>query len=39
MVIDIWTEMANDRAESTGTGGGSSGDTVRAATQEDFDRF
>jgi hypothetical protein len=40
MVIDIWTEMANDRADSadssTGGGGGSS---VRMATQEDFDRF
>jgi hypothetical protein len=37
MVIDIWTEMANDRADSdTGEGGGSS---IRMATQEDFDRF
>lgn len=32
MVIDIWTESLNDRAES-------SGGTVREATQEDFDRF
>jgi len=32
MVIDIWTESLNDRANS-------SGETVREATQEDFDRF
>lgn len=35
MVIDIWTESNNDRA----TDGKQGGDTVREATQEDFNRF
>jgi len=38
MVIDIWTEMANDRAEAE-TSGHREEDVVRMATQEDFDRF
>jgi hypothetical protein len=39
-VIDIWTEKANDHIETSGMDSeGSSGDTVRAATQADFDRF
>jgi len=39
-VIDIWTEKANDHIENSDTDSkGSSGDTVRAATQADFDRF
>lgn len=37
MVIDIWTESLNDRVD--GTGNNSSNDTVREATQADFDRF
>ncbi len=37
MVIDIWTESINDRADDTEKTG--NGDTVRAATQADFDRF
>lgn len=37
MVIDIWTESLNDRVD--GTGNNTSNDTVREATQADFDRF
>lgn len=37
MVIDIWTESLNDRADGTENSG--SGDKVREATQADFDRF
>lgn len=33
MVIDIWTESINDGANDKG------GDTIREATQDDFDRF
>lgn len=33
MVIDIWTESNNDRAMEKG------GDSVREATQEDFNNF
>lgn len=33
MVIDIWTESINDRANDKG------GDTIREATQDDFDKF
>lgn len=33
MVIDIWTESINDRANDK------NGDSVREATQADFDRF
>lgn len=33
MVIDIWTESNNDRATKK------SGDSVREATQEDFNNF
>lgn len=33
MVIDIWTESNNDRAVERG------GDSVREATQEDFNNF
>lgn len=34
MVIDIWTESLNDRAQ-----GERGGDMVREATQEDFNKF
>ena len=34
MVLDIWTEKGNDGAYQ-----GKSGDTVREATQMDFDKF
>lgn len=36
MVIDMWTESNNDRAEVDKKGGG---DTVRMATQDDYNRF
>ena len=34
MVLDIWTEKGNDDVK-----GGTSGVSVRAATQLDYDRF
>ena len=34
MVLDIWTEKANDSVKYKASGG-----TVREATQKDFDRF
>ena len=36
MVIDMWTESNNDRAETDKKG---SDDTVRMATQDDYNRF
>ncbi len=34
MVLDIWTEKANDSVKYKAAGG-----TVREATQKDFDKF
>lgn len=36
LVIDMWTERAND---SVSSGSGQNGSTVRVATQKDFDAF
>lgn len=36
MVIDMWTESNNDRAEADKKG---NSDTVRMATQDDYNRF
>lgn len=37
LVIDMWTEKANDSISSGS--GGKGGSTVRVATQKDFDAF